>query len=150
MRAHKNEEIKNSNNDFYLVRHCLLIECKKTSEKPWVIMTSNKNFYDHILNRHWTRGFADSANWWQPWSLNPCEKIHPYSEYKRRGRSFFIPFNKGNKEGGREIYQALATSVKAAIFSRDNGFGSSFNDICFFYPLVVFEGNLYESLLRRR
>jgi hypothetical protein len=72
------------------------------------------------------------------------DKIHPFSLCERRGRSFFEPF-KNIK--GESIYKSLITSVKAAIAMRDIGFAAKSNDVCFYYPMVIFDGKLYEAFL---
>ena len=45
LRALKNYDFKIESKQ-YFVRHLLLIECKKSSKKPWVIFTSPETSYD--------------------------------------------------------------------------------------------------------
>ncbi len=62
-----------------------------------------------------------------------------------RGRGHFEPF-KGGK-GGEMIFKALTTAVKATIAARNSKFGVGTGSVCFYYPVVVFDGLLYEAHL---
>jgi hypothetical protein len=62
-----------------------------------------------------------------------------------RGRGHFEPFKGG--EGGEMIFKALATSVKATISTRESKFAAGYGSVCFYYPLVAFDGLLYEAHL---
>ena len=64
-----------------------------------------------------------------------------------RGRSFFEPFKKDIT--GEAIVKALMSTIKASIRMRDSKFASGGNTICFFYPIVVFEGKLFEAYLNK-
>lgn len=144
LRALKSYVFKIGGTDYQL-RLCFLIECKK-STKPWVIFSSEKTIEDYS-------GMFPS-----------CSVIHnrgeaalrgldfgerPFSGFilPRRGRSFFEPF-KGNRDrSGTAIYTALVSSCKAAIATRDSNFAAGGHVVCFYYPVVVFEGCLFEAYL---
>jgi len=147
MRALKHYEFK-SGGKTYFVYHCLLIECKKSAEKPWIIFTSPKTVYDSLLFYLHCRGVKKNIKWVDYGIPAKMEKIHPLSISKRRGRSFFEPF-KSDKEG-KTIYESLIKSVKAAIAMRDNEFGVFSNTVCIYYPVVIFDGKLYEAYLDDR
>jgi hypothetical protein len=43
----------------------------------------------------------------------------------------------------------LTTSVKATIANKDTKFAAGDGSICYYYPLVVFDGCLYEAYLHK-
>ena len=145
MRALKNFEFR-ENGEEYFVRHCLLLECKR-SDKPWVIFTSAVTSYDMGVYSIDTEGFSDAYldthNKQKDLIYDKLYKIHPFKSYLRRGRSYFEAFK--DRETGVTIFKALTTSVKATIAMRDEKFASGGRNICFYYPIIVFEGRLFEA-----
>jgi hypothetical protein len=145
MRALKNFVFKDNDEEYY-VRHCLLIECKR-SDKPWVIFTSPVTSYDMGGHSIDTEGFSDtyldSYDKEKDLIFGKLDKIHPFKSYLRRGRSYFEAFK--DKETGGAIFKALTTSVMATIAMRDEKFASGGRNICFYYPIVLFEGKLFEA-----
>lgn len=145
LRALKNYNF-NFDNKSLFVRHCLLIECKKSIKKPWVIFTSPETSYDSeyfdvdCLGADFGANSPDLEK-----SFENLEGIHPFCKFKRRGRSYFEPFK--DNQTGETIVKALMSAAKASIGMRDNKFGSGSKSICFFYPIVVFEGRLFEAFL---
>jgi hypothetical protein len=130
----------------YFVRHCLLIECKRSTSKPWVIFTSPQTSYDHELHEVDCRGLASADAWISDDLLDALERIHPFAALERRGRSYFEPFK--STETGEAIFKSLTTAVKATVTTRDGGFAAGGKQsICFYYPLVVFDGRLFEAHL---
>jgi hypothetical protein len=130
-----------------MVRNCLLIECKK-SDKPWVIFTSPESSYDKELFELDCKGLNKNAErlWFESEDfLNQLEKIHPFAAHKMRGHGHFEPFKSG--ESSEMIFKALITSVKATIATRDSKFAAGPGRVCFYYPLIVFDGLLYEAHL---
>jgi hypothetical protein len=65
-----------------------------------------------------------------------------------RGRSYFEAFK--NMESGDTIFKALTTSVKATIAMQKNKFGAQLSDLCFYYPLIVFDGKLFTAHLKNK
>jgi hypothetical protein len=146
LRALKNYDFKIENKQ-YFVRHCLLIECKKSSEKPWVIFSSPETSYDsEYFDVDCLGADFDADTEEIQKAFEHLESIHPFCKIKRRGRSYFEPFK--NNQTGETIVQALMSAVKASIGMRDNKFASGSNSICFFYPIIVFEGRLFEAYLK--
>ena len=145
MRALKNYEFK-AGGKSYFIRHCLIIQCKRSEKKkPWVVFTSPQTIYDRHFFFLQCRGVKMDIKWADYGVPEKMGKIHPFSICKRRGRSFFEPFK--HNEGGARIFESLITSVKAGIAIRNNEFGASSNSVCFYYPMVVFDGKLYEAYL---
>jgi len=112
MRALKNFKF-NTGGKNYFIRHCLLIECKRSAEKPWVVFTSSQTVYDRLNFFIQCRGVKKDIKWADYDVPAKMGEIHPFSFYERRGRSFFEPFK--NNMGGITIYKSLITSIKAAI-----------------------------------
>lgn len=74
----------------YAVRHCLLLECKKSISRPWVIFTSPAVSYDQDVSDIQTGGAKD-GRWFEP-SLEThrtFQKQHPWFSTSDRGRSYF-------------------------------------------------------------
>lgn len=144
MRALKNYEFYSGRKN-YFIRHLLLIECKKSAEKPWIIFTSPKTFYDKRLFPLQARGVKENIKWLDYDVPAKLGEIHPFSKNERCGRSFFEPFSSGKDR--KTIYESLIKSVKAAIAMRDNKYAAAPNDVCIYYPMVIFDGKLYEAYL---
>lgn len=146
LRALKNYNFNLGSKQYY-VRHLLLIECKKSLDKPWVIFTSPETVYDSAYYEVDCLGANFSTNIkWVEKHLDQLESIHPFCKCKNRGRSFFEPFK--NNQTNETIVKALMSSAKASIGMRDVKFASGGNSICFYYPIVVFEGKLFEAFLK--
>lgn len=145
MRALKNFRF-NVEGKSYFIRHCFLIECKRSKEKPWVVFSSPQTVYDRRRFFLQCRGVKTTTKWEDYGVPKKLEKIHPFSKYERRGRSFFEPFK--NDKGGVTIYKSLITSVKASIAMRNNEFGAGAKgNACIYYPVIVFDGKLHEAFL---
>jgi hypothetical protein len=138
----------------YAVRHCLLLECKKSVSRPWVVFTSPAVSYDQDVTQIQTGGAKD-GQWFLPTSeedLLRFEEAHPWFSTKQRGRSFFEPFG-GSSENNQAIFKALVSVVKALIDVRTSGFAArhpypgGMRDLAFYYPLVVLEGQLFTARL---
>ena len=123
--------LKNLIFDRYFVRHCLLIECKKSEDKPWVIFSSPITSYD---SEYFAVPYAGmDIDRYPPSEFYPfdaLESIHPFCKYPRRGRSFFEPFK--NKEASETIFKAIMTSVKASSAMRNGSFAAGSESVCFY------------------
>lgn len=131
------------------VRHCLLIECKKSASRPWVFFSSPTVSYDqqvsdiasHGVARGWIRS---SEEFWR------FGRQHPWFRAPNRGRSFFEAFA-GTQEANQNIQRAILGAVKATIDTRDARFaaGYPFPNATFYYPIVVLDGHLFAAQVRR-
>lgn len=145
LRALKNYEYK-AGGKSYFIRHCLLIECKRSAKKPWVVFSSPQSIYDRNFFFLQCRGVKKDIKWVDTIVPVKMGEIHPFSMHELRGRSFFEPFK--NIDGGVTIYKSLITSVKAAIAMRNNEFGArAKGNVCIYYPIIIFDGKLYEAYL---
>jgi hypothetical protein len=137
----------------YAVRHCVLVECKKSASRPWVVFTSPSVSYDQRITHLHCRGLTDDV-WAVPRSFKEheqWERRHPWFTSASRGRSFYQAFA-GGVEANQAITKALTSVVKALIEVRDSQFGArgsrlGFRNAAFYYPLVVLEGALYAARL---
>ena len=142
LRALHNTEIKNLDGKTCFIRNCLLIECKKTTNKPWIFLSSSKSSYDpdfYDLPSIPEVNILSSDEWYQ------FEKIHPFCMYEVSGRSYFQAFK--NNENSEMIFKALTTAVKATLHNMKSGFGRVKNDLCFYYPMVILDGDIYQAVL---
>src|SRR6185436_7976932 len=135
----------------YAVRHCLLLECKKSSSRPWVIFTSPVVSYDQDVTGIQTAGARDGM--WLELSFETVREFearHPWFSTPDRGRSYFEPFA-NSADSNQTIFKALVSVVKALIEVRNAGFGSgaygAIRNLAFYYPLIVLEGRLFVARL---
>lgn len=147
IRALKNFEFKMGEKD-YFVRLCILIECKKSKkDNPWVVFTSPQTGYDKTFYELDCKGITPGFNLLEADELmDDLVLIHPPVGYERLGRSFFEPFKEYKERG--TIFKSLTTSVKATIAMRKTKFAAVGRSICFYYPLVIFNGVLFEAYLK--
>jgi hypothetical protein len=130
------------------VGFCLLIECKR-SQDPWVIFTSEKTNSDPIQNfelEHFHEYYEWFSQAFAKKDINYFNEEHkkrnPFGQYSRRGRTFFEPFA---KPGGDMIFKAITSVVKATIATKEIKFGIELGRTCYYCPIVVFDGNLFEA-----
>src|SRR6218665_164736 len=118
----------------------LCIEVKKTSE-PFVFYSSKKGFVDDpsgygIL--HWKQNVGPAVL-----GYNDIEKHRPLSDTKRLARSYSC-LKTGQTQ---HIQSGIISAFKAAIHECDNcfeAFSDTSGDICFFVPVMVVDGPMYE------
>ncbi|WP_418026473.1 hypothetical protein [Paenibacillus sp. JJ1722] len=132
---------KKTNQDIY-VRNVLVIECKKSDNKPWVFLESEVDEYDdQDLEELFVWNFENT----KPFGListNYIKEVHPFKSYDYRARSFFEAF-KGS-ETGETIFKALTAAVKASLYY---GKDKTKDDICIYYPMVIFDGRMFQAIL---
>lgn len=135
------ENPKNS----YFVRNYFFIECKKSDSKPWVFLSSPKGEYDGELSL--LPCSVDNTIVLSFQDYDMLETIHPFSTNNMRGRSYFEPFK--NNETGETIFRALNSAVKSTLYYMNKNKEDSHNyDISFYYPLIIFDGKLFEAYLK--
>ena len=128
----------------------LFAECKK-SEKPWVFFCTAEEHAEGRLgsvikatridklhafsNRYSEKALISDDN---------LRRFHHYFSKHHLARSFYEPFKGKEKGGGAPaIYSAMMTVVKATLFyHRDAG---ASNWLGIYYPIVVFDGQLFEA-----
>lgn len=143
LRALHNTEIKNVDGKTKHIRNCLLIECKKSANKPWIFLSSSNSSYDPA---YYDLPSLPSVNVLSFEEWDHFEKIHPFCRYNVLGRSYFEAFK--NNESSEMIFKALTTAVKATLYTMKSEFGIAGDDLCYYYPLIVFDGDIFQAELR--
>lgn len=146
IRALKNFSFQVKQHELF-VRHVLLIECKRSVKgRPWVIFTSPANSYDPQM-RDLSPKYVRSDRWVD--ALAPImRRVHPYYEPLRRGRAYAELFRENDETRGADpVYKALTTAVKATIAIKSSTFASGPGNATFYYPIVVFDGEVWECHL---
>lgn len=132
--------------DFSHIHISLIIECKKSSDKPWVFFTAEKGrefeypqfliktmgkpriHKDLLSQKHWMEKSHYFCQKFQKYAIIPYE---PFTEGK--GRRIF--------EGSMQVVKALTYQMKqTAKYLRFIG-GNPLN---LMYPIIVFDGHLFE------
>ena len=138
-----------------MVRHCLFLECKK-SEKPWVIFTSRSTPYDLMVTDLPHEGFDPLDMLDTQKDIDDCviefqDKIHPLWKSERIGRTSYegLKHKSGSGNVNNTIFSALTTAVKATIAGRKDKFGAGSDfDACYYYPMIILDGRLFEAYLQ--
>jgi len=145
IKANKNYLFEDKEMQYY-VRNLFFIECKKSKNKPWVIFTSQHTNYNVDLFNLGCKGtlLDRSEIWHVPEIMAPLHKIHPFINVERFGRSYFEAFT--DRVSGKAILDSIASSAKAAMIAKMGG-SASHEIILHYYPIVVFEGELFEAYL---
>ncbi|MBU7007736.1 hypothetical protein [Phosphitispora fastidiosa] len=143
LRALKNAFTYNSDQSVRTtVRNCLIVECKKSASKPWVFLTSPKACYDADF---YDLPFLPMQDF-VILELEKLENTHPFALREVMGRSYFEAFKNG--ETGETIFKALTTVTKATSYFMKTRFGTDgTNNFCFYYPIIVFDGQLFKGEL---
>jgi hypothetical protein len=132
------------------VRHCLLIECKKSASRPWVFFTSEAESYDQTLSAVICKG-VNTEQWIRDFDeATELQERHPWFRETERGRSFFEPFSSGSVEGNTNIQKAVLGAIKALLEAHDTNFAASYirySNAIFYCPMVVLEGDLFIAKL---
>lgn len=124
----------------------LLIECKKNSSCPWIFFKQKrKNRSVYTLNiAETTEGRIYDAL-----KKNKIFEKHPYYD-KNFSTYYFVGYKNQGKEEGREIDVAINQTTSALYFYINQliDFAENNNQKLvypsFYYPLIVFEGDLFE------
>jgi hypothetical protein len=130
----------------HAVRHCLLIECKKSIKHPWIFFTSAAVSYDQTLRGVLCRGASDA---WIRGREEQMKGQHPWFREPDRGRSFYEAFS-NDAAANPSIQKAILGVVKATIEAHETEFAAAYPHMpnaTFYYPLVVVEGKLLTAHL---
>jgi hypothetical protein len=130
------------------VQAVLMLECKK-SENPWVF-------------------FVRTEAYRQPWAtelhcVSPVPNLlpyilverpvvtmewltanHHYFSDSRLARTYFEPFRKNTEKRSQSIYAAASCATKACLYELRR-FGPTIINHTFVYPVIVFDGPLFEA-----
>ena len=151
LRALKNFQFTGPNNKIHTVRYCLLVECKRALKGPWAILSSPTTPYDPVLTIPQVKGVAHKAEWMDPTFAKLLVATHPLGSLNRYGRTYLEPMRDVTEDAAdRRIFGALTTVVKATVHTRDAEFAAGFIDVCFYHPVVLVEGELWDVFLKDR
>ena len=146
IRALRNYKFRGVHDDDLWVRHCLFIQCKRSSKGPWAFFTSPATGYDAALTDPLVSGLTTNAKWSEPPIPTLLQSTHPLGRLVRRGRSFTEPLK---KEGTEEtIFSALVTAAKATINAVNSSFCAGYGSVCFYFPVVLLDGELWDVHLK--
>lgn len=123
----------------------LCIEIKKTAD-PFIFYTSKKV-------RHEGASGYGIFNWHNNisrfvLSYSDIEKMRPFSKFERLARSYSC-FKTGQTQ---HIQAGVISAFKAAIHERDNCdevYSDLSGDLCFFIPIMIVDGPLYECFFEQ-
>lgn len=136
----------------------LLVECKK-SEKPWVFFTTpcvNEIVPDRRIEEFIQTSkrippkviWADGARNQLQSKGNPAD-FHHYFSQDRWARTFHHMFRGEENESSKQIYGAIMSVVNTVLFYRDN-YTHDANWVPVFYPVIVFNGELFEAVVHTK
>jgi hypothetical protein len=131
------------------LRILLIIECKK-SQKPWVFFTTpeDRKFsaIPILTIKHCANPKLENQRFYK-WIMKSLHYALPYG--KKRAIVHYEPFKAGE---GREIFEAALQVTKALNFELKQDMETSpkipITSIGIFFPVIVFDGHLYECQLQ--
>lgn len=133
----------------------LILECKK-SDKPWVFFTTStdqnikkghrlgkliQSPYDHNRHIFW----SEYAGQPSIISDDDWRSFHHYFQQERWARTYYEPFKGQDKsDTSPMIYGAVSSATKAVMFNlTEQGLSNEWVPI--YYPVIVFDGNLFDA-----
>jgi hypothetical protein len=149
--------VKTHNEGIHVGLH-LICEVKKSSDKPWVIFSTKKQFVEGLgwARLHYSQGVDHTIL-----SYNKIERSSSFREFSRIGRSYHEGFKQSPEHS--QIFKALISSIKASedclvknqeAISQDTAIRKVIHKqdklICFIEPMVVLDGFLYEGYLSEK
>lgn len=123
----------------------LCIEIKKTAD-PFIFYTNRKNDYEGSSGYgffHWKNNVNMSVL-----SYQEIERLRPLAALERVARSYSC-FKSGQTQ---HIQSGVISAFKAAVHEKDNCdevYSDLSGDICFFAPVMVVDGPLYECFFEQ-
>jgi len=142
LRALKNYEIDRINGRSVKawVRNCFFIECKKSTKNPWVFLCSKKSSYDLDYDKI---PCLPRIEFQDKKYLEILKEKHPFASFNIVGRSYFEAF----KQTSENIFKAITTVVKSTLYGMDKSFASGPMSVCYYYPMIILEGKLFQGIL---
>lgn len=124
----------------------LVMEVKKTEDKPWVIFTSET---DSVIERLLPKNYVFSSFTCEGFKINRLLRKNTESANPRSGRNFYQGFT---KNGGRDdIYKALTGTHKAMHHKLENcsAYSNKSEDRLFHFvePVILIQGKLFEAYI---
>lgn len=133
------------NDSHHFLRNVFLIECKK-SRDIWVFPSSKTNHYDPDKPVMLPETKIDLASIALDYKLS--RPRYPLNDFAFRARNYFqFQDNNSSQITDITIIKALTSAVKATLSSMKSRFAAGENSLCYYYPIVVFDGTMCEALL---
>lgn len=150
IRAYREWTLRTTQETFYIGAY-LIIECKKSEKgKPWVFFTTpaqhNLTMAGPLIKGQSTDKviFTTHSNAISFVSDDTVRSFHHYFKQDRLARTFHEPFKKQEKsDHSQMIYPAVMSAVKATLFHYNQT--PLRNYLRIFYPVIVFNGDLFEA-----
>jgi len=139
--------------DFLLLYYNLIIECKKDDGKPWVFFFSGSEPEPRVKFEH--KRYPSIAGLYRYSFLETKEKHinHHYFTVRRKSRSHRVAFI---DQTNTPIHQGIDAVIKATVFRTESdshlkrppqGGPPIWAIIWLCYPVIVFDGHLYECTI---
>jgi hypothetical protein len=137
--------------DFLLLHYNLIIECKKDDGKPWVFFAGEPE--PRVKFEH--KRYPSIAGLYRYSFLETKEKSveHHYFTVRQKSRSHRVAFR---DQTNTPIHQAMDAVIKATVFRTESdshlkrppqGGPPIWAVIWLCYPVIVFDGHLYECVI---
>lgn len=147
--AWKRFEIRGRLHDYFNMY--LMVECKRSLEKPWVFYTSAKGeeievpqFHDRKMHQRPRARTVDQLVEEYKWTRH----IHHFSSmFDKNAIIGYEPFMKGK---GERIFEASMQVIKALAYSRvsiSRRLSLVSRGLFLWYPVIVFDGHMFEYTL---
>jgi len=145
---------KSGEQNISMVSLHIICEVKKSSEKPWVIFSTKRQFVEGVgwARLHYSQGVGPD--------ILPYDRIERSSsldEFSRFGRSYYEGFKQSSDHS--QIFKALISSIKASedclaktqeAFRRSDQLDEQDKLVGFIEPMIVLDGLLYECYLSEK
>jgi hypothetical protein len=139
--------------DFLLLYYNLIIECKKDDGKPWVFFFSGSEPEPRVKFEH--KRYPSIAGLYRYSFLETKDKHinHHYFTLRRKSRSHRVAFI---DQTNTPIHQGIDAVIKATVFRTESdshlkrppqGGPPIWAIIWLCYPVIVFDGHLYECTI---
>lgn len=122
----------------------LVIECKKSTKKPWVFFVTPTSQADLDIKRLimpqgrfcTMKPAADS----EQLSFEQVTHLHHYYRLANKGRTYTEAFVSGDKPS--QIFKAISSVVEGTLFEKGTSWPGGYAVL---YPVIVFSGDLYQA-----
>jgi hypothetical protein len=131
--------------DYGLLEMSVVVECKKSTGKPWVLFTSDKHesgknkfftfaIMSDLAREKLSKNVLDKLSWDLLWMRKP----------ERTGYGMAVAFAKGEDPAYKAVLSTLKASINQNKSQADAGYSRSLR---FVFPVIVLDGNLFETYL---
>lgn len=137
--------IARKGDDYGLLEISIVVECKKSTEKPWVLFTSDKHasgkniFFSYAIMSELAREklsklVIDRLAWDMQW----------LKKNERTAYGMAVAFASGEDPAYKAVLGALKASISQNRIQSNSGYVRSLR---FIFPVVVLDGKLFEAYI---